>query len=182
MDFNPAIPHFGIGFCYTTPNTAVPRRVLQQTGRIRKYAKNEIREHPTVFFSVGDRVTVKHLPVYGLKNIEKYANEQEYFMAAVVKHHSVDIKKYFDWLYEPAPVWRKLYLMQMNERETFLRFPKQSFEWWLRHDNWTVSTKLSRPKPMLEWNNVVFRERCTTEHPFTRFPRVQLDFKQEKSE
>ena len=75
-------------------------------------------------------------------------------MAAVVKHHSV----------EPAPVWRKLYLMQMNERETFLRFPKQSFEWWLRHDNWTVSTKLSRPKPMLEWDNVVFRERCTTKY------------------
>ena len=123
IDFNPAIPHYGVGFCYTTPNTAVPRRVLQQTGRIRKFAKNQLREHPTVYFAVGERVTVKHLPVFGFKYIEKYANEQEFFMQAVVQHHSVNIKKYFDWLYEPEPVWRQLYLMVMNERETFLRYP-----------------------------------------------------------
>ena len=43
MDFNPPVPHFGIGFCYTTPNTAVPRRVLQQTGRTRKLAVNPVR-------------------------------------------------------------------------------------------------------------------------------------------
>ena len=158
IDFNPAIPHYGVGFCYTTPNTAVPRRVLQQTGRIRKFAQNKIREHPTVFFAVGTRVTVKHLPVFGLKRIEKFAADQEYFMQAVVQHHSVDIKKYFDWLYEPEPVWRQLYLMAMNERETFLRYPRLSFEWWLRHDNWTITQMNTRPKPMLQWRACDFRD------------------------
>ena len=158
IDFNPAIPHYGIGFCYTTPNTAVPRRVLQQTGRIRKFASNTHREHPTVYFAVGERVTVKHLPVFGIKHIRKYANDQEFFMQAVVQHHSVNIKKYFDWLFEPEPVWRQLYLMCMNERETFLRYPKKSFEWWLKHDNWTISTLQSKPKPMINWQVHEFRE------------------------
>ena len=93
IDFNPAIPHYGVGFCYTTPNTAVPRRVLQQTGRIRKFAQNKIREHPTVFFAVGSRVTVKHLPVFGLKRIEKFAADQEYFMQAVSKQTSSSLIK-----------------------------------------------------------------------------------------
>ena len=158
IDFNPVIPHYGVGFCYTTPNTAVPRRVLQQTGRIRKFAKNNLRDHPTVYFAVGERVTVKHLPVFGLKHIEEYANQQEFFMQAVVQHHSVNIKKYFDWLFEPEPVWRQLYLMCMNERETFLRYPRKSFEWWLRHDHWTVTTMQSRPKPMIKWQHCEFRE------------------------
>ena len=160
IDFNPAIPHYGVGFCYTTPNTAVPRRVLQQTGRIRKFAKNTMREHPTVYFAVGERVTVKHLPVFGLKQIEEYANDQEFFMQAVVQHHSVDIKRYFDWLYEPEPVWRKLYLMCMNERETFLRYPRKSFEWWLHHDHWTVSKIQSVPKPMINWQNCDWKQRA----------------------
>ena len=76
IDFNPKIPHYGVGFCYSTPNTAVPRRVLQQTGRIRKYAPNSLYEHPTIFFAIGDRVTVKHLPVVGFDSIKDYANKQ----------------------------------------------------------------------------------------------------------
>ena len=88
IDFNPPEAHYGIGFCYTTPNTAVPRRVLQQEGRIRKYADNPIREHPTVFFAVGDRVNVKRLSICGYKRLDAFAKEQECFMAAVAKHHS----------------------------------------------------------------------------------------------
>jgi hypothetical protein len=47
----------------------------------------------------------------------------------------------------------------MNERETFLRYPRKSFEWWLRHDHWTVTTMHSRPKPMIQWENCEFREK-----------------------
>ena len=49
--------------------------------------------------------------------------------------------------------------MVMNERETFLMYPKASYEWWLRHDNWTVSEIASKPKPMLRWKTQNFVER-----------------------
>ena len=159
IDFNPAIPHYGVGFCYSTPNTAVPRRVLQQSGRIRKYAPNSLYEHPTIFFAIGSRVTVKHLPVVGLEEISKYADQQEYFMQAVAKHHSTVIKDYFSYLFKPEPLWRKLYLMVMNERETYLRYPMESFRYWLRHDNWIVSSLQSKPKAMIQWSSCVFRDR-----------------------
>ncbi|HIB86016.1 TPA: hypothetical protein EYO57_02225 [Candidatus Poribacteria bacterium] len=148
LDYNPENPHYGVGFCYTTPNTCVPRRALQQTGRVRKLAKNPLHEHPTVYFAISDRVMVKHLPVFGRKRIEEYAQQQEYFMKAVVKHHSVKVENYFDWMFKPEPVWRKLYIMVMNERETYLRYPKESFAYWLRHDGWTMSTITTRPKPV----------------------------------
>ena len=159
IDFNPPEAHYGIGFCYTTPNTAVPRRILQQEGRIRRYADNPIREHPTVFFAVGERVNVKRLHICGYKQLESFAKEQESFMGAVAKHHSRS-PDYFSWFFEPSPVWRKLYLMVMNERETFLMYPKASYEWWLRHDNWTVSELTSKPKPMLRWKTQTFMERA----------------------
>ena len=160
MDFNPKNPHFGIGFCYTTPNTAVPRRVLQQNGRTRRFAANPIRDHPTIYFAVGDRVMVKHLPVCGYNQIAKYCDDQEYFMDAVVKHHSVTSRAGLaEWMCTPEPLWRELYIRVMNERETFLRYPKESFEWWLRHDNFTTSTLQARPKPLLQWQTCVFRER-----------------------
>lgn len=50
--------------------------------------------------------------------------------------------------------------MVMNERETFLMYPKASYEWWLRHDNWTVSELTSKPKPMLRWKTQTFMERA----------------------
>ena len=140
IDFNPKPPHFGIGFCYTTPNTAVPRRVLQQNGRIRALdVPNNVRKRPTVFFALGDRVTTKHLRICGLNSLDSYARRQKYFMEAVVKHHSVKIENYSHWVYEPERLWRKLYLMVMNERETFLKYPRRSFEYWLKHDNWNIS-------------------------------------------
>ena len=158
LDFNPPKPCFGVGFCYTTPNTCVPRRNLQQITRIRKLKPNPVRQRPTVFFAVGERVMVKHLPVWGLAKIEKYANDQEYFMQAVVKHHSAKFNDFFAWHFKPEPVWRKLYLMVMNERETFLRYPRKSFEWWLAHDDWTTSTLQTRPKPLIQWRQIQFRD------------------------
>ena len=159
VDFNPKVPHYGVGFAYSTPNTAVPRRVLQQCGRIRKYADNPLYDDPTIFFAIGDRVTVKHLPVVGLREIEEYADKQEYFMQAVATHHSTVIKDYFSYLFKPEALWKKLYLMVMNERETFLRFPREAFRYWLRHDNWSVSSIQSKPKAMIQWQNCTFRER-----------------------
>ena len=157
-DFNPKVPHFGVGFCYTTPNTAVPRRVLQQTGRVRKYATNKIHNRPTVYFAVGSKVSVKHLKMCGYKEIVDYAAKQEYFMKAVVQHHSKTLCSYFEYLFEPEPMWRRLYLMVMNERETFLHYPKASFEWWLKHDGWTITEKPRRPKPLLTWQRSIFKE------------------------
>ena len=115
LDFAPKTPHFGVGFCYTTPNTAVPRRVLQQDERVRAFAKNPVCDTPTIYFSLGTNVVVKHLPVHGLKNIERYANDQEYFMKAVVAHHNIQYKNAYEWMFKPEPVWRKLYMMSMNE-------------------------------------------------------------------
>ena len=43
-------------------------------------------------------------------------------------------------MFKPEPVWETLYLMVMNERETYLRYPHKSFRYWLRHDNWTISS------------------------------------------
>ena len=80
-------------------------------------------------------------------------------MSAVAKHHSRS-PDYFSWFFAPAPVWKKLYLMVMNERETFLMYPNASYEWWLRHDNWTVSELASKPKPMLRWKTQSFMERA----------------------
>ena len=132
---------------------------MQQCGRIRKYADNPLYDDPTIFFAIGDRVTVKHLPVVGLREIEDYADKQEYFMQAVATHHSTVIKDYFSYLFKPEPLWKKLYLMVMNDRETFLRFPKEAFRYWLRHDNWSVSSIQSKPKAMIQWQNCTFRER-----------------------
>ena len=78
MDFNPPVPHFGCGFVYTTPNTAVPRRVLQQGSRARRFATSEQFQVPTVYFALGERVMVKHLPCCGLKKIEAFAASQAY--------------------------------------------------------------------------------------------------------
>ena len=173
MDFNPKTPHFGVGFCYSTPNTAVPRRVLQQVGRTRRYAQNPVVDVPTIYFAIGERVMVKHLPVCGMRNIEKFANEQEYFMQTVVKHHSVTIKNYFDWMFAPEPVWRKLYMRVMNEREVFLRYPRESFKWWLRHDNWTTSRIQLRPKPVVQWAHQAFESR--NEVAFESIKRISDD-------
>ena len=84
-------------------------------------------------------------------------------MAAVALHHSRS-PDYFSWFFAPAPVWKKLYLMVMNERETFLMYPKASYEWWLRHDNWTVSELASKPKPMLRWKTQSFMERLDIQY------------------
>jgi len=162
IDFNPVVPHFGVGFCYTTPNTAVPRRVLQQAGRIRKYAENEVVQRPTVYFAVGEKVVVGHLKICGFKSIQEYASRQEYFMKAVVKHHSALTSGYFEYLFEPEPVWRRLYLMVINERETFLRYPRPAFDWWLKHDDWTLLDGPIRPKPLLRWQNSIFRTPTST--------------------
>ncbi len=161
-DFNPKVPHFGVGFCYTTPNTAVPRRVLQQAGRIRKYAANDIVDRPTVYFALGERVSVRHLKMCGFDDISSFAERQEYFMKAVVKHHSKVSYSYFEYLFEPEPLWRRLYIMVMNERETFLHFPRRAFEWWLRHDYWTISDKPRRPKPLLRWQRSIFKNPVNT--------------------
>ena len=162
VDFNPKIPHFGVGFCYTTPNTAVPRRVLQQAGRIRKYAANEVTDRPTVYFAVGDRVSVGHLKVCGFKAIADHATRQEHFMKAVVQHHGKKVCSYFEYLFEPEDTWRRLYLMVMNERETFLHYPRRSFEWWLKHDDWALSVYPRRPKPLLRWQRSIFKNPVST--------------------
>ena len=164
IDFNPKPPHFGIGFCYTTPNTAVPRRVLQQNGRIRALdVPNTVRKRPTVFFALGDRVTTKHLRICGLKSLDSFARRQKYFMEAVVKHHSVKIDNYTHWVFEPEPLWRKLYLMVMNERETFLKYPRRSFEYWLRHDNWKISAMTSLPcRRRPDWDDCPIRNLVET--------------------
>ena len=173
LDYNPETPHYGVGFCYTTPNTCVPRRALQQAGRVRKLAQNPLHEHPTVYFAVGTRVMVKHLPVFGRSRIEEYTKNQEYFMKSVVKHHSVKVENYFDWMFKPEEVWRKLYIMVMNERETFLRFPQKSFEYWLQHDNWTLSTIQTRPKPVCQTMSF----RAVTEMDYTSIPGMEdLEF------
>ena len=168
IDFNPKQPHYGVGFCYTTPNTAVPRRILQQNGRIRALAKNPIRKRPTVFFALGERVTVKRLQICGVQNLDRFAKKQSYFMEAVVKYHGERPGRLCDWVYEPDPVWRKLYLMVMNERETYLRYPRRSFEYWLRHDNWNISAMQTKPKKMLEWNNCPIRDLVET--PYEDIP------------
>jgi hypothetical protein len=162
IDFNPQLPHYGMGFCYTTPNTAVPRRVLQQNGRIRALANNPLRKRPTVFFALGERVTVKHLRICGLEKLNDFAKKQKRFMEAVVKYHCVKFDKYWEWHFEPEPVWRKLYLMVMNERETYLRYPRRSFEYWLKHDNWNISAMQTKPKRMLEWNDCPIRDLVET--------------------
>ena len=171
VDFNPPEAHYGIGFCYTSPNTAVPRRILQQEGRNRKYAPNPIREHPTMFFAINTTVTVKHLPVCGLTQIEKYADDQEFFMKTVVQHHSVNKQNYLSWFFKPEPVWRKLYIMVMNERETFLRYPLESYKWWLRHDGWSISNMIGRPKPMLQWKTQRWTELASVE--FDEIPLLE---------
>lgn len=80
-------------------------------------------------------------------------------MQAVAKHHSTVIKDYFAYLFRPEPLWRQLYLMVMNERETYLRYPQEAFRYWLRHDSWRVSSIQTKPKPMIQWQNCVFRDR-----------------------
>ena len=103
---------------------------------------------------------MKHLPVCGFSQIAKYCDDQEHFMDAVVKHHSVASRAGLaEWMCTPEPLWRELYIRVMNERETFLRYPKESFRWWLHHDNFTTSTLQVRPKHLLQWQTCVFRER-----------------------
>jgi len=68
LDYNPPRPHFGVGFCYTSPNTACVRRVLQQLSRVRKFKKNSLCDTPTIYIALGKRVLVKHLPVCGTKH------------------------------------------------------------------------------------------------------------------
>ena len=157
-DFNPKVPHFGVGFCYTTPNTAVPRRVLQQTGRVRKYAPNRMHDTQTMYFAVGSKVSVPHLKMCGFTALANHAEKQEHFMKSVMEHHGKTATSYFEYFFKPEPVWRKLYLMVMNERETFLHYPKDSFEWWLKHDNWSISEKPRKPKPLLTWQRSIFRK------------------------
>ena len=74
-------------------------------------------------------------------------------MEAVVKYHCVKFDNYWEWHFEPEPVWRKLYLMVMNERETYLRYPRRSFEYWLRHDNWNISAIRPIRRPGRFWDN-----------------------------
>lgn len=163
IDFNPKPAHFGIGFCYTTPNTAVPRRVLQQNGRIRALdVPNTVRKRPTVFFALGDRVTTKHLRICGLTSLDSFARRQKYFMDAVVKHHSVKIDNYSHWVFEPTSMWRKLYLMVMNERETYLKYPRRSFEYWLRHDNWNISAMHTTQPARRHWDDCPIRNLVET--------------------
>ena len=119
---------------------------------------------------------VKHLPVVGLREIEDYADKQEYFMQAVATHHSTVIKDYFSYLFKPEPLWKQLYLMVMNERETFLRFPKEAFRYWLRHDNWSVSSIQSKPKAMIQWQNCTFRERRALETTYLCLETSNITF------
>ena len=149
LDYNPKEPHFQTGFCYTTPNTAVPRRILQQNERVRKLTTN------TVYFSLGTNVVVKHLPVFGLRNIEQYANDQELFMHAVVRHHNAKMN-IFDWMFQPEPGWKQMYLRCMNERECYLKYPQRAFEWWLEHDHWNISRIQTRPRPVIHWETTQF--------------------------
>ena len=83
-------------------------------------------------------------------------------MKTVVQHHSVNKQNYLSWFFKPEPVWRKLYIMVMNERVTFLRYPLESYRWWLRHDNWSTSTMSGRPKPM-QWKTERWTELASVE-------------------
>ena len=51
----------------------------------------------------------------------------------------------------------------MNEREVFLRYSKESFKWWLRHDNWTTSQIQLRPKPIVKWSHQMFEKQEAVE-------------------
>ena len=120
-----------------------------------------MHDRQTMYFAIGEKVSVKRLKMCGYDEIANHAKKQEYFMEAVVNHHNKNTKKKicspFEYFFEPEPMWRRLYLMVMNERQTFLHYPRQSFDWWLKHDNWTISEKPRRPKPLLTWQRSIFR-------------------------
>ena len=92
-------------------------------------------------------------------------------MKTVVQHHSVNKQNYLSWFFKPEPVWRKLYIMVMNERETFLRYPLESYKWWLRHDGWSISNMIGRPKPMLQWKTQRWTELASVE--FDEIPLLE---------
>ena len=50
----------------------------------------------------------------------------------------------------------------MNEREVYLRYPREAFEWWLRHDGWKISDIEVRPKPLLKWRSCHFVQKQAT--------------------
>ena len=150
VDYKPEEPHFGCGFVYTSPNTVVPRRVLQQTGRVRQLGKNPFANCPVTFFSFGAKVCRPHLPQCGLGRIRAFANEQEYFLDFVAQHWGQSLGSV---RYEPSPMWREIYLLLANERETFLHYPLASYHWWLRHDGFEIVYD-KRRRPKLDWSSI----------------------------
>ena len=150
VDYKPKEPHFGCGIVYTTPNTVVPRRVLQQAGRVRQLGKNPFADCPVTFFAFGSRVCRPHLPQCGLGRIRAFADEQEYFLDFVSKHYG---HRAASVLYEPSPMWREIYLHLANERETFLHYPLASYHWWLRHDGYEIIFD-PRLRPKVDWSRI----------------------------
>ena len=148
VDYKPETPHFGCGFVYSTPNTVVPRRVLQQAGRVRQLGENPFANCPVTFFSFGAKVCRPHLPQCGLGRIRAFADEQEYFLDFVSKHYG---GKCAMVRYEPSPMWREIYLLLANERETFLHYPLASYHWWLRHDGYEITFD-QRRRPKVNWS------------------------------
>lgn len=150
VDYSPKEPHFGCGFVYTTPNTCVPRRVMQQIARVRKLGKNPFADCPVIFFSFGTKICRGHLPQCGLSRITAFADKQEYFLDLVSKHWGAKLGSV---MCEPTPMWREIYLRLANERETFLHFPLAAYHWWIRHDGFEIHYDRRRTV-QVDWTKV----------------------------
>ena len=121
--------HFNVGFVIATVMTLLPRRVLQQIARIRCFAKNPFVNCPLLYLSMNVARKPKTYGILGLPALKKRMESERHFAQTLTT-------QFAGW--EPDEKWKEIYMHVQNERETFVRFPNESIDYWLTHDGFTI--------------------------------------------
>ena len=67
---------FQVGFCYSSVGLLVPRKLLQQIGRIRNWKKNKLAPCPVLYLALNTSFRGTTLGVRGLSRLRKYRDSQ----------------------------------------------------------------------------------------------------------
>ena len=163
--------HFNVGFVIATVMTLLPRRVLQQIARIRCFAENPYVDCPLLFLSMNVARKPKTYGILGLPALRKRMESERHFAQSLTK-------QFAGW--EPNEKWKEIYMHVQNERETFVRFPNESINFWLTHDGFTIEVareelrrqNVVKKKPEVHSNKTPMLHEVDTIHTIT-FMRLQ---------
>ena len=139
---------FQVGFCYTSVGLLVPRKLLQQIGRIRSWKPNSLAPCPVMYMALNTSYRGPLLNITGLNNLIKYRDSQKnlsssYYATLMGKQAHMFEAQFCEGM---PPEWADAILRLHNERETFAKYPHAALSYVFTEDGWTIDSEWS-PQP-----------------------------------